>query len=90
MKQVSREEMLNLWLEKYHNITVQEVLQKYPEECKSPDWFKLFPCTPEQYQEWERQAKLICQKKYKIPKRYLEETWWIVSLSCSPYIGSNN
>ena len=45
MKNISREHLLNGWL-KYHNITVEELLQKHTkEELQSPEWFKLYPCT---------------------------------------------
>jgi len=46
---VSREDLLNGWL-RYHNTNVDEVLKKHTkDELLSPDWFKLYPCTQEQY-----------------------------------------
>lgn len=82
----SRDELMDMWLIKYHNITAKEVAEKYPEEAKSPEWFKLFPCTQEQCDAWEKEVKELYKKKYKISKRLLERAWPFVYLDCSPYV----
>ena len=56
MRQYDRNEIINGWL-KYHNTTVEEILKKYPEECKSGKWFSLFKVTQEQHDEWAVWAK---------------------------------
>ena len=86
-----RDEILNLWLFKYHNTTVKEVVDKHPKEVlESPDWFKLYPCTKEQYEEWKNEVKDLLRKKYKMSKRFIERGWWSIELDCSPYIKDNN
>lgn len=83
----SRDELLDLWLSKYHNTNVQEVIAKHPKELlDSPDWFKLYPCTQEQEDEWVKEAKVLLNKKYKISKNSIERSWWSVYLDCSPYV----
>lgn len=86
MKQVNREELLNGWL-KYHNTTVEEVIKKHPKEVlDSPEWFKLYPCTQEQCDEWEKWAKEYTRKITKVSKQYLNKFWWSINLDCSPYV----
>lgn len=86
MKQVSREDLLNGWL-KYHNTTVEEVVKKHPKEVlQSTEWFKLYPCTQEQADEWEKWAKDYVRKVTKCSKKYLEQAWWSIYLNNSPYV----
>jgi len=86
-----REEIMNLWLTKYHNTTVKEVIAKHPKEVlESPDWFKLYPCTKEQEDEWVKEAKSLLKKKYKMPKWLIEKGWWSVYLDCSPYVSKED
>lgn len=87
MKTPTREEIMNLWLSKYHNTTVDEVIAKHPQEVLSnSDWFKLYPCTQEQHDEWEKECKTLLNKKYKISKTMIKYGWWSIALDCSPYV----
>jgi len=87
MRQVNRDDILNYWLKKYHNTTVEEVVQKYPrEQLEHPDWFKLFPVTQEQYDEWEKWSKDHIRKVTKMSKKLLERQWPYIMLDCSPYV----
>lgn len=87
----NRDELLNLWLSKYHNTTVEEIIAKHPKEVlESPDWWKLYPCTQEQEDEWIKEAKELLNKKYKISKKILDISWWSVYLDCSPYVSKEN
>ena len=86
MKQVSREDLLNGWL-RYHNTNVDEVLKKHTkDELLYPDWFKLYPCTQEQYNEWETWAKEHTRKVTKLSNRMINKVWWSVVLDCAPYV----
>jgi len=86
MKTVDREVLMDWWLGKYHNTNCKEVVEKYPEEVKSADWFKLYPVTQEQSDEWEKWAKGYIKKELKISKAYLERGWPLVYLDTSPYV----
>lgn len=85
MKQVSREDLLNGWL-KYHNTTAQEVVEKHPEEAKTPSWFALYKVTPEQHDEWVKWAKAFIKKETKISKELLDRQWGMIYLDCSPSV----
>lgn len=81
----TRDDILNGWL-KYHNTNVEEVVEKYPEEIKSPEWFKLFPCTQEQCDKWENWAKDLLKKKDKLRNWEIDRMWGFIYLDCSPYV----
>ena len=86
MKKVNREDLINGWL-RYHNTNVDEVLNKHTkDELLSPDWFKLYPCTQEQYNEWEAWAKEHTRKVTKLSNRMINKLWWSVVLDCAPYV----
>ena len=64
-------ELLNLWLEKYHNITLEKVLEENPKWAAEPqkytrDFYEKYLVTQEQHDEWEKEAKELLKKKYKI------------------------
>ena len=86
MKKPTIDEIRDLWLVKYHNITSEEVAKKYPEESKSPEWFKLFPCTQEQEDEWVKEAKELLKTKYKMKKWYIDKGWPLIYIDASPYV----
>lgn len=86
MKTVSGEELLDWWLFKYHYTNSKEVAKKYPEEVKSPNWFKMFPVTQEQHDEWKSWAMSHIKKVTKLPKAFIKSTWWSVELDCAPYV----
>ena len=87
MKKVDRKDLLNWWLKKFHNTNTDELISKhYKEVLESPDWFKLYPCTQEQCDEWEKWAKDYIKKETKLPKSLVEKSWWSVYLDCSPYV----
>ena len=89
MKKPNVGELRDLWLKKYHNTNSREVVEKHPEKSKTPEWFKLYPVTEEQYNEWVNDAKELLTKKYKLSKRMVELGWWSIELDCSPYISKN-
>lgn len=51
-EKISSELILNQWL-KYHNTTIKDVASTYPDDVKNKTWFKYYPVTKEQYDEWE-------------------------------------
>lgn len=85
-KKVGRTDLLNGWL-KYHNTTVEEVIKNHLEEVlKSPDWFKLYPCTRQQYEEWVLWAKDLIKKTTKCSNVLLDHDWPWIYLDSSPYV----
>lgn len=87
MKKADRNVLLNWWLEKYHNTSIDEVIKTHPKEVlESPDWFKLYPCTQEQCDEWEEWGKKYVKKETKCSNSMLEKGWGLVFLDCAPYV----
>lgn len=74
------------WLKKFHNTTIKDVVEKHPEECKSPDWFKLYPCTKEQDAEWRKWALREAAKDNGISMTRAKQLFWSIDLDCSPYV----
>ncbi len=84
---IERDEILNLWLTKFHNTNVKEVIEKHPKEVlMDPSWFKLYPVTQEQYDEWEKESKEYILKNYQVHKETLKRAFWQISLDCGPYV----
>ena len=74
------------WLKKFHNTTSEEVAKKYPELCKTPEWFKLYPVTQEQCDEWQEWMIDALTKQLHFSKRYVRSHSWAIYLNLSPYV----
>ena len=85
-KELTREDIINGWLQKYHGITAQELVEKEPELCKSPDWFKKYAVTQEQHDEWHTWMLEELRKYYGGSKRYIKRGSWAIYLNCAPNI----
>lgn len=86
MKKPSREDILNGWL-KYYDTTVEEVIRLHDEEIlKDSDWFKIYPVTQEQHDEWVIWAKEHIKKVTKMSKKFVDKNWGIIYLDCAPNI----
>lgn len=89
------EELLDLWLEKYHNTNMQKVKDEHPEWMEHPeehtrDFYEKYRVTQEQHDEWVKETKQLLNKKYKISKRIVDKSWWSVYLNCSPSVIKEN
>jgi len=90
--ETTREDLLDWWLSKYHNTNVNELIKKHTEqELSTTDWFKLYPVTKEQEQEWVDWAKKKLMKEYKVSsKEIFDKAYWCwIYLDCSPYVINN-
>ena len=76
----------DLWLKKYHNTNCEEVIRLHPEEATSGEWFKLYPCTEEQYEQWKKEAIKEIAKDTGLPSRIIKREWWILYLDTAPYV----
>jgi len=84
-KKVTANDLLNLWLTKYHNTTIEEVVLLHPEASKTPDWFKLYPCTTAQSDEWVAESKTLL-KKDGYSTYVINHDWPWIFLDIAPYI----
>jgi hypothetical protein len=74
------------WLKKFHNTTSEEVVKKYPEQCKTPSWFKLYPVTQQQHDEWHEWMLGALQKEWRCSKKYIRKYSWAIYLQLAPNV----
>lgn len=87
MKTIERKILLDWWLQKFHNTTVDEVIATHSKETlENADWFKLYPVTQEQEDEWVKWAKSYIKRTLRMGNAMLERQWPYVFLDCSPYV----
>lgn len=90
---LTRNDILNWWLSKYHNTTVDEIVKNYDSEfISSTEWFKQFPVTQSQYNEWLEWLTTSLSKELRMS---LKKTKKMISLSfieldCGPFVKSEN
>ena len=95
MKKVDANDLINWWLEKYHNTKLEKILEENPEWKENPrehskDFYEKYAVTQEQHDEWEKWAKEYTKKVTKANKRLLERGWGFVYLDTSPQIIKEN
>jgi hypothetical protein len=50
---LTRVVVMNWWLTRYHNVTVDELVAKEPKELtQTPEWFTKYAVTKQQHDEW--------------------------------------
>ena len=87
----SLENMIDLWLVKFHGLTVAQLIVKEPPELlKSPDWFKKYAVTQAQHDEWYAEAIEILYKRTRLPKRLIKRSFVFDYLNCAPAIINEN
>lgn len=90
-KKVNQDDLVNWWLEKYHNTTLDKVLEDNPEWKGTPsnhtrDFYNKYAVTQEQHDEWEIWAKDYTKKVTKVNKSVFKNTWPWVYLNTAPNI----
>lgn len=87
-KQLTEEMLINWWLEKYHNITLEDVKKLHPDwnEKNSQYFYDTYPVTEEQHDEWRKWAFNEFWKWQGMGKRYAEKSFTWVYLNCAPKI----
>jgi hypothetical protein len=87
MKKELTEEMIrDYWLQKYHNTNSKDVVRKHPEVCKTADWFKLYPVTQAQHDEWHEWMIEELRKYYRCSKKFARQHSWAIYLHLAPYV----
>jgi len=87
--ELTEEFLINWWLEKYHGITVTEMIKKHPRLCKSGNWYKKYAVTQVQHDEWYSWAIDILSKTFHMSKKYTKRMFGLVYLNCAPSINKN-
>ena len=78
--------LINLWMTKIYNTTIQEEQNKNPELFTTSEWYKQYPVTQQQHDEWEIEAKEVFRKFIKLSKKLVDRYWGLTYLNSSPYI----
>lgn len=86
MAKLTRDDALNWWLQKYHNLTVSDVINQLTlEQQNSPTWFELYPVTKEQHDEWYNWIIETLAKEQRTSKKAMRHRFSLDYLDCSPY-----
>lgn len=91
MKKLDIDDLVNWWLDKYHNTNLEKVKKENPKWAENPekytrDFYSKYKVTQEQHDEWEEWAKGYAKKVTKLSKRAIDRSWWSVYLNASPSI----
>ena len=84
-KPLLQEDLINLWMSKYHQTTIQEEIKKFPELFKDGNWFTSYAVTKEQHDSWNTEAKAIFKKHFKFSDAITDRYWGLTYLNTSPY-----
>ena len=85
-KQLTTEFIMDYWLQKYHNINIQWLIENEPELIKSPEWYKKYAVTQSEHDEWYDWAIDYMSKYYKMTKKMTKKNFCFDYLNCSPSI----
>lgn len=89
-KQVTADDLYNLWLEPYHGVTVQWLVDNEPELIKTPEWYKKYAVTQEQHDQWyEKAIDLLCKEKgakSKKSREFVKKNFCFDYLNISPSV----
>lgn len=91
MKKVNPDDLVNWWLDKYHNTNLTEVLKHNPEWKDNPnehtrDFYRKYEVTQEQHDEWQEWAKEYVREITKLSKKMINHSWPGIYLNCAPNV----
>lgn len=84
-KELSVEDLINLWMVPYYGMTIQRAYESEP-WTDSHEFYGRFQCTQEQHDEWNAVAKEMFRKHFKIGKKSIDRFWALPYLNCSPMV----
>ena len=83
---LTEQDVMNWWLEKYHNTNCDEVVKRHPRLSKTIKWYLKYQVTSEQYDEWREWAVTAIMKDKGYSRKRVERAWWAVELNTSPSV----
>jgi hypothetical protein len=91
MSKLTIEDLLDLWLVPYHNITIDQVKAENPKWMENPqghmrDFYEKYPVSQEQHDEWYERAIDLISKKKRISKKRVKIMFTFDYLNCAPYV----
>lgn len=88
-KELNGDDLVNWWLEKYHNTNLKEVKELHPEWLDgkhSRDFYQTYPVTQEQHDKWYEWAIQTIMKHYKWSKKKARKEFVFPYWNCSPTV----
>lgn len=85
-KQLDATDFYNWWLQKYHNTTVEEIMEKEPELAKTSDWYKKYAVTQEQHDEWYEWAVQTIMNHYHWKRDVARKEFCFAYLNIAPSV----
>jgi len=93
MKQkLTADDILNWWLAKYHNTSIDRVFKDHPEwDVHSKDWnsrvfYEAYPVTQEQHDEWYEWVITTLMKEKGMGRKNTERNFSFVYLNTAPSV----
>lgn len=87
--EVTTDEIINLWLEKYHGVTIEQVAKDNPDRVKAEDslWFYMtYAVIQEQHDEWYEAAIELIAKRKRLSKKYVKKHFTFDYLNTAPSV----
>ena len=85
-KELSEADFYNAWLQPYHGITVEWLMENEPELVKTIEWYKKYAVSQEQHDEWHEWAIKTIQKHYGWSAKLAKRNFCMAYLNLSPSI----
>lgn len=76
----------NAWLEKYHGITIEKLVETEPELCKTQEWYKKYKVTQEQHDLWYEWAIKTIMKHYGYSRKTAIRQFCFAYINLAPDI----
>lgn len=95
MAKLMLDDLVNWWLEKYHNTNIDGVLKDNPDwDIHSKEWssrtfYAKYPVTQEQHDEWEKWAVDAFAKHFRLSKKQAKRSWPFTYLDTAPMVIKN-
>jgi len=88
---LTEEEFIDWWLEKYHNTNIEQVQKDHPEWMKDPqahsrDFYQTYACTQEQHDEWYEWAIERIMKHYRLSKKRAKRDFALSYINVAPTV----
>lgn len=80
------DEFTNWWLNKYHNTSLDELLKTQTDLMYTLAWYKKYPVTPEQHDEWYDWAIATVCKEYRMSAKMAKRQFVFAYLNCAPCV----
>ncbi len=85
-EELTSEFIMDYWLQKYHGITTQWLIDNESELIKTPKWYKKYSVTQLEHDEWYEWAIDTISKHRRLPKRYVRKSFVWDYLNLAPNI----